>query len=96
MNTKQRVIVLIGTLFILAMGLFPPWAEFLTYEKGTTPTAAVRYAPFYSPPAMVSGAGVVAVWHLSTDRLYAEWACVVLVTLGLALVSGKERKPSPS
>lgn len=81
LNDRQRKYLWIGIAMFVLMGLFPPW-----YHTSNT-WSQYTYGFLLYPP----GDGYRR-YHLDTDRLYAQWILVVVVT-GSLVWAFHGRKP---
>ncbi len=48
MNKQQQIIILVGIVFVIAMGVYPPWVH-IDEDKVSH---AMGYAPIWSPPTI--------------------------------------------
>ncbi len=93
MNKAQRLVLMIGSIAVLAVALFPPWVYQLNIANVGSPRITGNYALAFSPPSQTDAAAAfnmdgsapyMSVW-LDGPRLAGELAGVVLATAGLVL-----------
>ena len=85
MNTRQRVILLVGALVIVVMCLFPPWM---------LKNSSLGYRFVFAPPRYGLGfMGEYAHNRIDLYRLALQVLCTCLVAGALYLVA-KPRKPA--
>lgn len=75
LNDNQKLVILIGTVAVFAMGIYPPW-EWL----GQLGTSTGGYGFIFVPPAP-EGPGD----RIDLGRLLVQLGVAVLVTIGLVL-----------
>ena len=80
-NTRQRVVIVVGLLVLVLMGLFPPWEHVVT-EGSSVWSRDAGYHPLVSPPAPLTD-GVqqvrVDVSRLLIQAVVAAVACAASV-----------------
>jgi hypothetical protein len=89
MNPKQKELLLIGVVFMLLMGLVPPWSIMIDYENihVKRPT---EYRLIFDPP---ESKGVISV-SVDLDRLLVQWVAVGFVIVGgIFFFRDSENKP---
>jgi hypothetical protein len=90
MNAKQKTTLWVGIIAFLLIGLFPPWLYQLSYWEAPRKQHA-GYAPLLAPPPAPRGAWSV---KIDTERLYIQWAIVVVATGGLLTICSHRKKDS--
>jgi len=86
MNRIQRLVLMIGSIAILAITLFPPWV----YEMSNEGKHVGKHYFLFAPPNQEDIAnsyqaqGGMSVW-MDTPRFAGELAGIVLATIGLVL-----------
>lgn len=90
MNKKQKTAILIGTLLILLMALFPPWE---TQPGGANgPSLQLGYEFILDPPIPgfinenIRFESLYIYSTINMSQLIMQWAGVVLVVIGLVLI----------
>lgn len=86
MNGRQRMVLWVGLLVIVAMGIYPPW----TFRYGAIRLGR-RYALITEPPSYGSFPGPLAT--LDANRLGVEWAAVVVISASLMYIWRDHKKP---
>ena len=92
MNIRQRVVILIATIVIFIMGVFPP------YQLSGDKSGLTKFGFLFVPPAQSHKS--VSSWtyntraNLDITRLYIQWILVILVAVGLALFFQDPKKSS--
>lgn len=84
MNRKQKIVVGIGLAIILAMGLFPPWLNTVSFQ-GTIAKKPAGFSFLFHPPDIISDDEFYGV-ILDSTRLLVQWFLVILVAGGLILI----------
>ena len=94
MNSKQRIAILVGTLVVVAVCVYPPWRvetgkkSTWTFSGHTTysPSNIVpgKYALLFSPPRQAAG--------IDTGRLFAQIVIVAALTGGAVFGMGGSRR----
>jgi hypothetical protein len=79
-NTVRKVILLLGTLALVATILYPPW-QFVHPSR----TVYLGYAPLWSPPAREGS--IIAGNSLVMTNLVVQAAGIAVVTTVLCLVT---------
>ncbi len=80
MNAKQKTVIGIALVAVVAMGLYPPW-RFCGLQYGWL------LSPLEAPEKCFD-----STFELATDRLYLQWAMVILLAAGL-VYGFKQREP---
>lgn len=83
MVKAQRALLLVATLIVLAMGLFPPWLITARGESRVV-TASEGYH-FIARHLPVEGMNFALEFRIDIVRLGVQWATVILATVGLLL-----------
>ncbi len=94
MNPKQRLVLIIGSIAVLLLVVFPPWVYQLHNGNAASVRIAGRHSFVFAPPSSDDAFEVLMdsapdtflmeVW-LDGPRLAGELAGVVLATTGLVL-----------
>ncbi len=79
MNRRQARVIVLGMVFLLAMGLYPPWHHIFVNEVGGQRIAFAGFGSITNPPHPLSGINWYAT-RISLDILFTEWAVVVATT----------------
>src|SRR5436309_14151598 len=102
LNTKQRIILLLGVAFFLLSELFPPWLYVDEYDSAQR---SVGYHFLYAPPLVKSSNEMKEIFSIPADsseehlfrvkvdtfHLFAQRIIIVFLTGGLLLIL-KDRK----
>lgn len=86
MNKKQTVVMWVAILVIVVMCLYPPWAE---VDRVKT----LGWSLIWLPHKTSSGY-VHTLAEIDFQRLYLQFAIVVLITGGLIVTLRTKKKPS--
>jgi hypothetical protein len=82
-NTKQKITIRVGTVAVIAMALYPPWATWCVPMDHKT----YQYGWILGRLAYPECAEKLPwTWGLATDRLLLQFASVIVVTAVLAIV----------
>lgn len=98
MNRKQKVVIWLGALLIVAMGVYPPWVKIGNFDREATRLQARQYVYgwiFHPPPAagkineadsgnLAEEIGDTFSWIIQLDlaRLLVQWATVCFAVAG--------------
>jgi hypothetical protein len=87
MNPHRHLVILIGTILVALMGLFPPWR----FQRLATAYVPVEQPAGYSlvfrpPPQPDEHTGV----SIDTPRLAVEWITTILLCSGLVILLRRE------
>jgi hypothetical protein len=89
MNIRQKVVILIATIAIFIMGIFPP------YHLSGNNLNVTKFGFLFLPPTQsrtnISGWTYDIEPSLDTSRLYMQWALIILVGVGLTLFFRDQR-----
>jgi hypothetical protein len=94
-NKKQKTVLLVCAVFIIIMGLIPPWyyQGVYSYEQRIPKTMQAQYDYgfiFYPPPIYPVQAHSAYIPRIAFDRLIVQW--ILVVVAGVALFILKENK----
>ncbi len=87
MNSRQRMVLWVGLLVIVAMGIYPPWI----FRYGDIRLGR-RYALITEPPSYGDFPGPLAT--LDANQLGIEWGAVVVISASLMYIWRDHKKPS--
>jgi len=90
MNRRQRIAILVGSLLIAAMLLFPPMSGYHP-GFGFLFNRRSMYAPEFDHHTGEPGEGWVS-WHISTERLIFEILIAVVLAGGITVALGGKRE----
>jgi hypothetical protein len=88
MGVKQKVVVWVGVLLIVAMGAYPPWVRTGIAVKDLR-LQEYTYAWIFRPPMPVNremdeGLTLATAVSIDIPRLLVQWATVAFGALGVA------------
>ena len=90
MNTKQRLILLLGVTVFCWLGLRPPWLE---ENRGLATSWTERHREWIFDPPQGDGPGIVKSAQIDFVEVLIEWGMVLAATGSLmALVSEKRER----
>ena len=91
MNTRQKIVLILGLLGIALASLFPPWSvSCIVPAKFLITSRQVEYAFLFDPP---TGIDVLCNVSLDIVALITVWTVILAITFGLALLLGIRRSP---
>jgi hypothetical protein len=83
MNPKQRASILIGILFALVVGLFPPWKTVFRYEGAGRERSLGHY--FIFAPPSIEDVPYVSFYGIRSDLLARKFIDIRIDTTGLLI-----------
>ena len=90
MNNRQKTVLVLGLLSLVATGLYPPWTVRSDVPgRPEVYSRVVRYQFLFDPPTPNQLFGSVS---LNVSVLLTVWVVMLAITFGLALLFGLERK----
>jgi hypothetical protein len=105
MNMMQRLVLLVGAVFVVGMGVYPPWVyttevciPALSSGRGGEPirkSEPAGYFLIYSPPESSKDQGRIELKgvKLDTERLAIQ-ECVVVIAAIMGVLFFKKTKPA--
>ena len=96
MNDKQKICLWIGIVFIVVMGLFPPWYRVVERPRDGTKIYSrypAAYCCIFSPPNIRGGNFLGNTYKIDFARLAIQYFVVAVVTAGLIITLRDKKDP---